>query len=95
MLDKLLKLFVLVALMVLIPVAWWSMAPWKHGFMSKSLFVSTGGSLFLLGLCYKLIGTWDLIPDWLPLLGNLDDSVAWIMMAIGAGLGGVGFFVLT
>ena len=91
MLQNMLKFFVLLAILVTIPLFWWQAVTNFSGF--KPFLVSTGLSLFLLGLCYKLMGTWDLIPDWIPLLGDLDDSVAWIAMILGVLLGGGGLFL--
>lgn len=91
MFEKLLKFFILAALMIAIPVVWWKMAPWQGRI--KDFLFSTGGSLFLLGLCYKLMGSWDLIPDWIPFLGSMDDSVAWIVMLLGVVVGGIGLWM--
>jgi len=90
--QQLLKIIVLIGLMIIIPVVWWKTLS-SMGSL-QGIMLSTGSSLFLLGLCYKLMGSWDLIPDWIPLLGGLDDTVAWILMAIGIALGGGGFFLL-
>jgi hypothetical protein len=91
MLQSLLKFVVLLAIIIAIPILWWQSVTHFSGI--KPFLISTGFSLFLLGLCYKLMGTWDLIPDWLPLIGGMDDSVAWIFILIGAVIGGGGFFI--
>jgi len=92
MLEKILKFLILLAIMVAIPVLWWQSLQTYKGF--KPILLSTGASMFLFGLCYKLMGTWDLIPDWIPLLGSLDDSAAWMIMLLGAVVGGTGYFLL-
>lgn len=91
MLQKLLKFVVLIGIMLAIPVVWWQLMTTLSGI--KPLLISTGASLFLFGLCYKLMGTWDLIPDWIPIIGGLDDSFAWGVMLLGLLLGGGGFFI--
>jgi hypothetical protein len=89
-LKKLLKFLVLVGLIVAIPVLWFQLvSSGSLGF--KGILFATGGSLVLMGVCYKLLGNWDLIPDWLPLIGGMDDSAAWIVILVGAGIGGIGF----
>ena len=92
MLEKLIKFVVLIAFLAAIPVLWWQSMGTSQGL--KAIVTNTGISLFLFGLCYKLMGTWDLIPDWIPFLGQLDDSFAWVLMGIGALLGGGGYFLL-
>ncbi len=92
MLEKLLKFVILIAIMAAIPVLWWQSLGASQGI--KAIATSTGASLFLFGLCYKLMGTWDLIPDWIPLIGSIDDSVAWMMMGIGGLLAGGGYYLL-
>ena len=60
----------------------------------KDLLVAGGASLFLLGVLYKLLGRWDLIPDWIPVFGSIDDAMAWILVLVGAAMGYVGWYVL-
>lgn len=91
MLEKAIKLTILIAIMVAIPLLWWQFL--QGDLDIKSKIMATGTSLFLFGLCYKLMGSWDLIPDWIPLLGSLDDKVAWIMILIGIATGAGGFFL--
>ncbi len=89
--QTLLKIIVLTALMIIIPIVWWQSL--SHLSSLKGIMLSTGASFFLFGLSYKLMGSWDLIPDWIPILGSLDDSFAWIIMILGALIGGGGFYL--
>ena len=92
MLQKLFRFAIIIVLMLLIPIGWYQgVTTW--GLKLKGILILTGGSLFSLGLCYKLLGSWDLIPDWLPLIGGLDDSFAWIMMLVGGVMMGGGFML--
>ena len=92
MLEKLFRLIVIVVLMLAI-VAFWIWGPAMLGISLTVKFVLIGGgvSLFLLGLLYKFLGTWDLIPDWIPLLGSIDDKLAWVLMIIGILVAAGGF----
>ncbi|MCK6511659.1 hypothetical protein L6R29_17020 [Myxococcota bacterium] len=92
MLQKLFRFTVIIALMIAIPVLWyWGITNLKLGV--KGILVMTGGSLLLLGVLYKMLGSWDLIPDWIPLIGGMDDSIAWILMLVGGLMAGGGMFL--
>ena len=92
MLAKFFKFLLLIAIMIAIPFIWWTSV--KSFGSIKAISISTGVSLFSLGLVYKLMGTWDLIPDWIPLIRGMDDSIAWGGMVVGILLGGAGFYFL-
>jgi len=40
------------------------------------------------------LGSWDLIPDWVPLIGKLDDWLAWLVMAVGLAAAAGGYYFL-
>jgi hypothetical protein len=46
------------------------------------------------GMLYKMLGSWDLIPDWIPVLGSVDDFLASILVLGGLALAGVGYLYL-
>ncbi|GJP55963.1 hypothetical protein CLOM_g15001 [Closterium sp. NIES-68] len=56
-----------------------------------SLF-SLGVSLAVSALCYLLL-PWDLIPNWLPLIGWIDNFVALLVLIGGGLLAGAGLAV--
>lgn len=90
MLAKVLQFLLLIVIMAAIPVVWW-WAVSSGNLSAKTMILSTGASLLAFGICYKLMGTWDLIPDWIPFIGGMDDSVAWIVMLIGGAIAGLSF----
>ena len=55
--------------------------------------VGGGASAFVCGILYKLLGYWDVIPDWLPLIGEADDAIAWTLMAAGFGAAVGGYYL--
>ena len=79
------------ALFIAIPVVWW----WtmKNFDGTGALVMSTGVSVFALGAAYRMLGSMDLIPDWIPILGALDDYVAWLVMLGGAAIAAAGYYL--
>jgi len=62
---------------------------------SFRFYVVAGGvSVLMLGILYKFLGSWDLIPDWVPLIGKLDDWLAWLVMAVGLAAAAGGYYFL-
>lgn len=91
MLTKLLKILVPLALLAFIPIAWWWSLDHLEG--KRAIVVSSGASLFGIGVAYKMLGSYDLIPDWIPILGGIDDKFAWLVMMAGAAIIAVGYYV--
>ncbi len=91
---SLLRLLIILALMAGIVLFWLHLDDFGIARTARFYVVGGGASLLAFAVLYKLLGTWDLIPDWFPLLGKLDDSLAWILMLFGLTMGAVGWFFL-
>lgn len=91
---RIIRHILVIAAMGMIVVFWADLHATGAELDRRFLLVRGGGSLLALGLLYKLLGTWDLIPDWIPILGSIDDGVAWLAIFAGATLAGVGWYFL-
>jgi uncharacterized membrane protein YkvA (DUF1232 family) len=91
---SLLRLLLILGLMAGIVLFWLHLDDLGIPRSSRFYVVGGGASIFALAVLYKLLGTWDLIPDWLPLIGSLDDAIVWLAMLFGAVMGAVGWFFL-
>ena len=89
--KTILKLVIPLALLVAIPIVWWKMLGELSG--ARSYLMATGLSVFLMGGAYRALGSMDLIPDWIPLIGKMDDMVAWLAMLLGVIAMGVAYYV--
>lgn len=58
----------------------------------QRLLFFTGFSISIVGLCYKLL-PWDLIPDWIPIIGKLDDKIAMMVSILGVVVSGLAFYM--
>mmetsp|Transcript_18791 Transcript_18791/g.27790 ORF Transcript_18791/g.27790 Transcript_18791/m.27790 type:complete len:185 (+) Transcript_18791:118-672(+) len=73
------------------PMVWWTYngmddgenPPGEDYFMSTRFLMSTGALMTCMGMAYVALPI-DLLPDWIPIFGNLDDMAA--RMLGGAGL---------
>ena len=93
MLKKVLRLIIVVLLMIGIVVFWFQLDTFGIDPTTQFYLVGGGVSLLAIGALYKMLGSWDLIPDWIPILGSLDDALAWFIMLIGLAMASVGWFL--
>lgn len=91
---KIIRKLLIIATMGMIVAFWVNLNATGAEFNIRFLLVRGGGSLLALGVLYKLLGRWDLVPDWIPLLGSIDDGVAWLSIFAGATMAGVGWYFL-
>jgi hypothetical protein len=89
---SLLRLLIVLTLIAGIVIFWLNLGKLGIHANAKFYLLGGGGSVFAIGLMLKLLGRWDLIPDWLPLIGKMDDYLAWVLMSIGVAMGIVGWF---
>lgn len=91
--GKLLRPVVVLGLMVGVVAFWFHLDTFGIETSIRFYLVGGGASLLALGILYKLLGSWDLVPDWVPILGSIDDAFAWLVMALGLGVGAVGWYL--
>ncbi|MBN1771366.1 MAG: hypothetical protein JXB32_08905 [Deltaproteobacteria bacterium] len=92
--KKLVRLLVVLALIAALVFFWLNLDLFGIHASLRFYLVGGGASALVVGLLLKLLGRWDVIPDWFPLIGKADDNLAWILMATGLGAGLVGYFLL-
>lgn len=80
-LKRVLLQLALTAALIAIPCLW---------VQSSRDFTATGLAVSGCCLCYALL-PWDLIPDWIPVVGQLDDSLAILGLVAGGILTGIGY----
>ena len=94
-LDRFLRSLFLELVLVLI-MAWvgfeWSRRAPELVNQPQRLLFFTGFSISIVGLCYKLL-PWDLIPDWIPIIGKLDDKIAMMVSILGVVVSGLAFYM--
>ena len=54
--------------------------------------VGTGGAAFLVGAAYKSLPV-TLIPDWVPIIGKLDNEFAGTLQFLGIICAAIGFYI--
>jgi hypothetical protein len=87
------KQIVLLASMMCVLIVWWRYNELNDSttfsgpqsiilFSTAKFLISTGTAIFVLGLVYQLLPI-DIIPDFVPFFGRLDDILAGMVMGIG------------
>jgi hypothetical protein len=94
MLKRLIRVAVIVVLMAAILQFWSDYEAIRAERGNRFFLIGGGLSLGVLGILYKLLGSWDLIPDWIPVLGSVDDFIASLMVLAGLGLAAAGWYLL-
>ena len=94
MVKKVIRFVVIVALMAAIAHFWLSSETYREEASARSLALWGGLSLMAFGMLYKMLGSWDLIPDWIPVLGSVDDFLASLLVLGGLALAAIGWFYL-
>ena len=93
MILKIIRHIAVLSLMAAIILYWLNLYRSGTEPAARFIMVVGGASLALLGVLYKLLGSWDLIPDWIPILGSVDDFVAWLAVFAGIATGCAGWFL--
>ena len=82
------QIMLLVIVFYSLPILWWTYnsmddSPDGDYFLSVRFIMSTGSLITTMGMAYIAL-PFDLIPDWIPIFGIIDDLLA--KMAFGGGL---------
>jgi len=91
--KRLKRLLLVVLLIAAVVLFWLNLDHFGIDPSLKFYLVGGGASALVCGLLLKLLGRWDVIPDWVPLLGKTDDAVAWTLVVAGIGAGVGGYFL--
>lgn len=94
MVENIIRVVVVVALMGALVYFWLNLDQFGIEGTTRFYVVGGGASVAVFGILYKLLGSWDLIPDWIPLLGEIDDMIAWGLVVIGALVAGGGYYFM-
>lgn len=89
---------VVAALLLAAPVYWWdyndldlsSPAHLPSHLISAKFLISTGSTLIAVGFLYRCLPI-DLVPDFLPIIGKLDNLLAGVVIGIGISVAVFGY----
>ena len=91
---KALLWILIVALIVAVIGFWMNLDALGYEGNAKLYVVGGGASIAILGGLYRSLGSWDLVPAWVPFFGEVDDWFAVMLVGFGSLVTAAGLFLL-